>query len=67
MLQDVRPIAVRSHLMKVIEKAAKMKLGSKLLTTEDYQSGFKAGVSTPKNLALLISKIAVARQKRTKR
>jgi hypothetical protein len=43
-----------------MEKAIKTKLitiNSKLLTTENYQSGFQAGVSTQKNLSIVLGKI----------
>ena len=35
-----------------------MKLKSTLLSTEEYQSGFEAGVSVQKNLAIVLKKSA---------
>ena len=45
-LGDIRPIVVRSHLSKVVEKTLlhRIKLGSwHLLETQYYQTGFKDG------------------------
>ena len=42
-LDQMRPISIASHIVKVYEKAIKKKIeeiGSNLLTTEAYQSGF---------------------------
>jgi hypothetical protein len=48
-ITETRPIMILSHLTKIIEKVIKNKLEkiqSKFLITDDYQSGFKAEVST---------------------
>lgn len=48
-LADTRPIAIGSHLLKVVEKAIKSKiesLNSKLLQVDSYQAGFQTGLST---------------------
>ena len=66
-IEDTRPIAIGSHLLKIVEKTIKLKiekLKSNLFVTEDYQSGFQAGISTQKNLAIFIKKIASTRRNR---
>ena len=53
-IKDVRPIMVKSHIFKVMEKAILMKIKSsksKLLTSGSYQNGFKEKRSTCNNLA----------------
>ena len=48
-LDESRPIVIANHLMKVAEKAVKIKLESlstELLGSKSYQSGFQAGLST---------------------
>ena len=48
-LDDERPITVANHLTKIMEKAIKNKMdktNSKLLLTEDYQSGLQTGIAT---------------------
>ena len=45
-MRDTRPIVVKSHLLKVIEKAVMVKLkavNSELLKVGTYQTGFKEG------------------------
>ena len=45
-MRDTRPIVVKSHLLKVIEKVIMMKLkatDSELLKVGTYQTGFKKG------------------------
>jgi uncharacterized Fe-S cluster-containing radical SAM superfamily protein len=57
LLKDIRPIIVRSHLAKIIEKAllAKMeRVAPHLLHTAGYQTGFKEGTSTACNAARLL-------------
>ena len=66
-IEDTRPIAIGSHLLKIVEKTIKLKiekLKSNLFVTEDYQSGFQAGISTQKNLAIFIKKNASTRRNR---
>ena len=53
-IQDVRPIMIKSHIYKVIEKAILNKVkgeGSRMLTSGNYQNGFKENRSTCNNLA----------------
>ena len=53
-IHDVRPIMVKSHIFKVMEKAILMKIKSsksRLLTSGSYQNGFKEKRSTCNNLA----------------
>lgn len=69
-LDDSKPIVIANHLMKVAEKAVKIKLESiysELLGSKSYQSGFQAGLSTQKNLAFLLNKISGSRRKTTLR
>ena len=59
-IDDIRPIVIKSHLTKVLEKAilAKIKeIDSKILPTAAYQAGFKEGQSTLGNLAAVDAKI----------
>ena len=56
-LKDIRPIVVRSHLSKILEKATQAKidqLAPHLLHTKRYQTGFKEGTSTAANIAKII-------------
>lgn len=69
-LNDIRPIAIASHMTKVIEKAIKnklTKLDSELLKTKEYQTGFQVGVSTQKNLAILLNVVMKTRRKSKER
>lgn len=69
-VDNTRPVMVLSHLTKIIEKCIKNKLeemGSKMLETGSYQSGFKQGMSTQKNLATLLNMTTLSRRKRTMR
>ena len=53
-IHDVRPIMIKSHIFKVMEKAILTKIKrerSKLLTSGNYQNGFKEQRSTCNNLA----------------
>jgi hypothetical protein len=56
--EDIRPIGVRSHLSKIMEKAllnALMKDENKhILSTKNYQSGFKQHQSTAQNMSFLM-------------
>ena len=48
-LKDIRPIVVRSHVAKILEKAIMAKVAvaaPHLLSTRIYQTGFKEGTST---------------------
>ena len=53
-IQDVRPIMIKSHIYKVMEKVILNKIKgerSRLLTSGNYQNGFKEQRSTCNNLA----------------
>ena len=57
-LKDIRPIVVRSHLAKILEKAIMAKVASlapHLLQTRIYQTGFKEGTSTATHISRLLS------------
>jgi len=59
-LKDIRPIVVRSHVAKILEKAimAKVALASPhLLQTKIYQTGFKEGTSTATHVSRLLTQI----------
>jgi hypothetical protein len=56
-LQEVRTIAVSSHILKIFEQSILNKLQetqSQLLKTRNYQSGFKNGVGVHRNIAKLL-------------
>ena len=57
-MYETRPIMVLSHLTKIIVKCIKNKLkevSSTMLSTKDYQAGFKEGISTKKKLAIVVN------------
>ena len=59
-LKDIRPIVVRSHVAKILEKAIMAKvavLAPHLLQTRIYQTGFKEGTSTAAHISRLMSQI----------
>ena len=59
-LKDIRPIVVRSHLAKILEKAIMAKvaaLAPHLLQTRIYQTGFKEGTSTATHVSRLLTQI----------
>ena len=59
-LKDIRPIVVRSHVAKILEKAIMAKvavLAPHLLQTRIYQTGFKEGTSTAAYISRLMSQI----------
>jgi len=59
-LKDIRPIVVRSHLAKILEKAIMAKvaaLAPHLLQTMIYQTGFKEGTSTATHVSRLLTQI----------
>ena len=59
-LKDIRPIVVRSHLAKILEKAIMAKVAAAaphLLQTRIYQTGFKEGTSTAAHVTRLLTKI----------
>ena len=56
-LKDIRPIIVRSHLAKILEKATLAKIENMaphLLATKQYQTGFKHATSTATNITKFI-------------
>ena len=59
-LKDIRPIVVRSHLAKIMEKAIMAKIAAlapHLLHTKVYQTGFKEGTSTAAHVTKLLTQI----------
>ena len=57
---DVRFIAIRSHLSKILEKAIFEKIQREsphLLMTKFYQAGFKEGQSTVQNVSFLLNSL----------
>ena len=59
-LKDIRPIVVRSHLAKIMEKAIMAKvaaLAPHLLHTRIYQTGFKKVTSTTTHVSRLLTQI----------
>jgi len=59
-LKDIRPIVVRSHVAKILEKAIMAKvaaLAPHLLQTRIYQTGFKEGTSTATHVSRLLTQI----------
>jgi len=67
---DIRPIVVRSHISKIVEKALHARLLQKhprLTATGRYQTGFKIGKSTLFNIADLMDKVAGQKRKRSAR
>jgi hypothetical protein len=59
-LKDIRPIVVRSHIAKILEKAIMAKvaaLAPHLLQTRIYQTGFKEGTSTATHVSRLLTQV----------
>ena len=59
-VQDIRPIMVKSHLYKIMEKTLLNKIkqrGSSLLHSSSYQNGFKENRSTGNDLATVVKRI----------
>ena len=59
-LKDIRPIVMRSHVAKILEKAIMAKVAAvapHLLQTRIYQTGFKEGTSTATHVARLLTQI----------
>ena len=59
-LKDIRPIVVRSHVAKIMEKAIMAKVAAEaphLLQTRIYQTGFKEGTSTSAHICRLMTQI----------
>ena len=59
-LDEIRPIGVRSHLSKIMEKAILEKIKSQcphLIASKVYQTGFKDGKSTAINASRLLNEV----------
>ena len=59
-LKDIRPIVVRSHVAKILEKAIMAKVAAAaphLLQTKIYKTGFKEGTSSATQVTRLFFQI----------
>ena len=59
-LDDIRPIVVRSHLSKIMEKAILTKIEKScphLISSKVYQTGFKEGKSTAIHASRLLHEV----------
>ena len=59
-LDEIRPIVVRSHISKIMEKAILAKINeccSHLIESKMYQTGFKEGKSTAIHVSRLLREI----------
>ena len=59
-LDEIRPIVVRSHITKVMEKAILAKIKEEaphLLASQIYQTGFKEGKSTAIHASRLLNEV----------
>jgi hypothetical protein len=59
-VEDIRPIVVRSHLSKIVEKALLERIKKHswhLLETQYYQTGFKDGQSTAANMSRILYEV----------
>ena len=59
-LDEIRPIVVRSHIAKIMEKAILAKIKKEaphLLTSQIYQTGFKEGKSTAIQASILLQEV----------
>ena len=66
-LKDIRPIVMRSHVAKILEKAIMAKVAAvapHLLQTRIYQTWFKEGTSTATHVSRLLSQIHPGQGKR---
>ena len=66
-LDEIRPIVVKSHISKIMEKTILnkiMKDRGHLLKTSEFQRGFKEGKSTLNNLAEIVERTCLQRRKR---
>lgn len=69
-IDQVRGIAIASHITKIIEKSIMLKvkqLKSELFKVGDYQAGFQEGKSTSRNLAAVLNLIFRGRKKKSER
>jgi hypothetical protein len=66
-LDEIRPIVVRSHLSKIMEKAIFEKIKSQcpyLIASKVYQTGFKDGKSTAINVSRLLNEVHGLRKRK---
>ena len=59
-LDEIRPIVVRSHLSKIMEKAILERIKSQcphLIASKVYQTGFKEGKSTAIHASRLLNEV----------
>ena len=59
-MDDIRPIVVRSHLSKIMEKAILSKIEKEclhLISSKIYQTGFKEGKSTAIHASRLLNEV----------
>jgi hypothetical protein len=59
-LDDIRPIVVRSHISKIMEKAILTKINQccpQLINSKIYQTGFKEGKSTAIHASRLLNEV----------
>ena len=69
-LKDIRPIVVRSHISKVMEKAILAKIEKEaphILKTGAYQTGFKEGKSTAIHATTLLEQIHPGKGKQARK
>jgi hypothetical protein len=66
-LDEIRPIVVRSHISKIMEKAIleRIKTSSPhLITSKTYQTGFKDGKSTAIHASRLLNEVHGQRKRK---
>ena len=66
-LEDIRPIVVRSHISKIMEKAILQKVKETcphLIETKMYQTGFKEGKSTAIHASRLLHEVHGPRKRK---
>ena len=66
-LDDIRPIVVRSHISKIMEKAILAKVREScphLIESKVYQTGFKEGKSTAIHASRLLNEVHGRRKRR---
>ena len=65
-MENIRPIIVRSHLTKIMEKAIIVKIKQidlKILKSGAYERGFKEGMNTGANISQTLVRIQGKRHK----
>jgi hypothetical protein len=66
-LDEIRPIVVRSHISKIMEKAILEKIKSTcphVISTKVYQTGFKEGKSTAIHASRLLNEVHGRRKRK---